>query len=75
MALKLKLNEIEKDIRAEDFEEGSLYYELIKKYGCGVVLLLARYSGGTKIHILTEGTITLGARKRYYESQRICSKI
>jgi len=64
---------IEKDIRPEDFKEGSVWGELVRECGGKAALILARHHGGDKLYILSEATITEAARKRYYAKMKTCS--
>lgn len=70
MQAEQELDKFEKDIRPEDFKEGSPYRTLVKKYGGELALDLARCLGGSKLHVLTEDTVTKGARERYYEKMK-----
>ena len=65
-----ELNEIEQDIKPKDFRQGSVYRELVAECGPKAALILSRYHGGGKLHVLAEGTVTEGARKRYYERMK-----
>ena len=41
---KYELNEVEQDIQATDFPEGSVWHELIKYCGPASVVILAKYN-------------------------------
>ena len=61
-----KLNEIEQDIRPEDFPGDSFWYEFVRAHGPGPMIDLVKKSGGEKLYILNHDYATKGARRRQY---------
>lgn len=62
-----ELNEIERDVRAEVFREGTVWRELVAACGQKAALIVARHHGGGRVYILSEDTVTEKARKRSFK--------
>jgi len=66
MALEQKLNKFQKDIRAEDFPEGSFWRKFVLKHGPEPLVTLCKEYGGDRVCVPTSIGIVNKAMKRDY---------
>ena len=68
------LTDVEKDIRAEDFPEGSLYNKMVKHCGPASAKILAEYQAtvSEKLSLRDYTSVIKRAQKRYFVAQGLC---
>jgi len=59
-----QLNDIEQDIRPEDFPVGSFWHKFVNDHGPGALIDLVNKAGGARLYILNHDRATKGARLR-----------
>lgn len=64
--MEYNLNEIEEDIRPEDFRQDSPWPEIIKICGPKFLVMLAKKRGGHRLYIPDQDYISKAARRRSY---------
>lgn len=62
--IEYQLSEIERDIRSEDFPDGSFWHKFVNDHGARALIDLVNKAGGARLYILNHDRATKGARRR-----------
>jgi len=68
---EFKLNEIERDIRPEDFREGSFWRRFVANFGPGPLVMLAKKYGGDRVSVPSPTGIVTKPMKRDYVNKHV----